>query len=207
MATAKEKKNNSIGFWVVGVIAVALLIGIVFLLNNQSSNASTEQLSRIEETDPEALIKKHVEAIYSDVFSSPEANCESRHLTPEFYNLYVQARDKSSDGTEKWKRMIWLKGEDWREMSVKITNVDLTFFPTNKASARVDLIDNNGKRINDVTLYLEDVKGNCRIREISYNFGRYEVKKTLERYVNQANTTEGESKDDDSFDYDDFVIN
>lgn len=201
-----DGSKKSTVYWIIGIVAAVLLIGIGVLLGNNKSDTSEEQTA-VEETDPETLIRKQVEAIYADVFSSPAANCESRHLTPEFYNLYVQARDKSSDGTEKWKRMIWLKGEDWREMSVKITNVDLTFFPSNKASARVDLIDNNGKRINDVTLYLEDVKGNCRIREISYNFGRYEVKKTLERYVNQANTTEGESKDDDSFDYNDFVIN
>lgn len=146
--TSSNGSKNSAVYWILGVVAAALLIGIGFLLGNNKSDTSVDQeQAAVEETDPETLIRKQVEAIYADVFSSPAANCESRYLTSEFYNLYVQARDMTTDGESQWKKNIWLKGEEWREMSAKVTEVDLTFYPTNKASARVDLTDNNGKSI------------------------------------------------------------
>ena len=194
--SADSKKN--VVYWVVGILAAVVLVGIGFLLGNNKSDTSEEQTA-VEETDPETLIRKQVEAIYADVFSSPAANCESRYLTSEFYNLYVQARDMTTDGAKEWKRNIWLKGEDWREMSAKVTEVDLTFYPMNKASARVDLTDNNGKSIKNVTLYLEDVKGNCRISDISYDYGVYKVKKNLERYVNQNTLQENNVNESDVF--------
>ena len=142
-----DSKKSAV-YWVAGILAAALLIGVGFLLGNKNSDSSAEpQQTTVEETDPETLIRKQVEAIYADVFSSPDANCESRYLTSEFYNLYVKARDMTPDGATIWKKHIWLQGEEWREMSVNITQVDLTFFPSNKASARVDLTDNNGRSI------------------------------------------------------------
>ena len=194
-----DSKKSAV-YWVAGILAAALLIGVGFLLGNKNSDSSAEpQQTTVEETDPETLIRKQVEAIYADVFSSPDANCESRYLTSEFYNLYVKARDMTPDGATIWKKHIWLQGEEWREMSVNITQVDLTFFPSNKASARVDLTDNNGRSIKNVTLYLEDVKGNCRIREISYNFESNGVKKRLEEYVGQNALQEDIADDSDVF--------
>ena len=194
-----DSKKSAV-YWVAGILAAALLIGVGFLLGNKNSDSSAEpQQTTVEETDPETLIRKQVEAIYADVFSSPDANCESRYLTSEFYNLYVKARDMTPDGATIWKKHIWLQGEEWREMSVNVTQVDLTFFPSNKASARVDLTDNNGRSIKNVTLYLEDVKGNCRIREISYNFESNGVKKRLEEYVGQNALQEDIADDSDVF--------
>jgi len=205
--TSSNGSKNSVVYWILGVVAAALLIGIGFLLGNNKSDTSVDQeQAAVEETDPETLIRKQVEAIYADVFSSPAANCESRYLTSEFYNLYVQARDMTTDGESQWKKNIWLKGEEWREMSAKVTEVDLTFYPMNKASARVDLTDNNGKSIKNVTLYLEDVKGNCRIREISYDFGYYEAKKALESYVGQNNQSGAGTQSSDPYDASNDVL-
>ena len=202
-----DGSKKSTVYWILGIVAAVLLVGIGFLLGNKESDmseelqqtAGQEQTAVVEEVDPKAKIQKHIEDLYADVFSSPDANCESRYLTSEFYNLYVQARDMTTDGAKEWKRKIWLKGEGWREMSAKVTEVDLTFYPTNESSARVDLTDNNGKSIKNVTLYLEDVKGNCRIREISYDYGVYEVKKNLERYVNQNTLQENNVNESDVF--------
>lgn len=193
-----DGSKKSTVYWILGIVAAVLFIGIGVLLGNNKSDTS-EELTAVEETDPETLLRKQVEAIYADVFSSPDANCESRYLTSEFYNLYVQARDMTTDGAKEWKRKIWLKGEDWREMSAKVTEVDLTSYPTNKASARVDLTDNNGKSIKNVTLYLEDVKGNCIIWEISYDYGVYDVKKNLERYVNKNTLQDNNAYESDVF--------
>ena len=130
-----DGSKKSTVYWILGIVAAVLLVGIGFLLGNKESDmseelqqtAGQEQTAVVEEVDPKAKIQKHIEDLYADVFSSPDANCESRYLTSEFYNLYVQARDMTTDGAKEWKRKIWLKGEGWREMSAKVTEVDLTF--------------------------------------------------------------------------------
>ena len=73
--TSSNGSKNSVVYWILGVVAAALLIGIGFLLGNNKSDTSVDQeQAAVEETDPETLIRKQVEAIYADVFSSPAAN-------------------------------------------------------------------------------------------------------------------------------------
>lgn len=164
--SADSKKN--VVYWVVGILAAVVLVGIGFLLGNKKSDTPEEpQQTAVEETNPDTLLKKRIEAIYADVFSSLEANCESRYLTSEFYNLYVQARDKSGVGAKEWKKTIWLNGQDWREMSANVTEIgDL---PAGGANVYLELTDNNGNKVKNVLLTIEDAKGNCRIKDICYS--------------------------------------
>ena len=183
--SAGSKKNAV--YWVVGILAAVVLVGIGFLLGNKKSDTPAEpQQTAVEETNPDIQLKKRIEAIYADVFSSPEANCESRYLTSEFYNLYVQARDKSGVGAKEWKKTIWLNGQDWREMSANVTEIgDL---PAGGANVYLELTDNNGNKVKNVLLTIEDAKGNCRIKDICYS--GMSVKDGLRSYVSQNTGTQ-----------------
>lgn len=181
--------KKSAVYWLVGILAAVVLVGIGFLLGNRKSDttpAEQEQTAEIEETNPDIQLKKRIEAIYADVFSSPEANSESRYLTSEFYNLYVQARDKSGVGAREWKKTIWLNGQDWREMSANVTEIgDL---PAGGANVYLELTDNNGNKVKNVLLTIEDAKGNCRIKDICYS--GMSVIDGLRSYVGQNTGTQ-----------------
>ena len=117
-----DKSNKNTVYWVVGIIAAVLLVGVGFLLGNKGSekeSVTQEQPAgtHIDEGDPNFLIKQRIEALYADVFNSPEANCESRYLSTDFYNLYVQARDIDKFDAAQWKKEIWLKEEEWRKIT------------------------------------------------------------------------------------------
>ena len=123
-----DKSNKNTVYWVVGIIAAVLLVGVGFLLGNKGSekeSVTQEQPAgtHIDEGDPNSLIKQRIEALYADVFNSPEANCESRYLSTDFYNLYVQARDIEKFDAAQWKKMIWLNGEKWRKMTAYVTEI------------------------------------------------------------------------------------
>lgn len=193
-------KKNAV-YWVVGILAAVVLVGIGFLLGNKKSDTPAEpQQTAVEETNPDIQLKKRIEAIYADVFSSPEANCESRYLTSEFYNLYVQARDKSGVGAREWKKTIWLNGQDWREMSANVTEIgDL---PAGGANVYLELTDNNGNKVKNVLLTIEDAKGNCRIKDICYS--GLSVKDGLRSYVGQNTGTQSADPYDASNDVLDY---
>lgn len=197
--SAGSKKNAV--YWVVGILAAVVLVGIGFLLGNKKSDTPAEpQQTAVEETNPDIQLKKRIEAIYADVFSSPEANCESRYLTSEFYNLYVQARDKSGVGAREWKKTIWLNGQDWREMSANVTEIgDL---PAGGANVYLELTDNNGNKVKNVLLTIEDAKGNCRIKDICYS--GLSVKDGLRSYVGQNTGTQSADPYDASNDVLDY---
>ena len=197
--SAGSKKNAV--YWVVGILAAVVLVGIGFLLGNKKSDTPAEpQQTAVEETNPDIQLKKRIEAIYADVFSSPEANCESRYLTSEFYNLYVQARDKSGVGAKEWKKTIWLNGQDWREMSANVTEIgDL---PAGGANVYLELTDNNGNKVKNVLLTIEDAKGNCRIKDICYS--GMSVKDGLRSYVGQNTGTQSADPYDASNDVLDY---
>lgn len=197
--SAGSKKNAV--YWVVGILAAVVLVGIGFLLGNKKSDTPAEpQQTAVEETNPDIQLKKRIEAIYADVFSSPEANCESRYLTSEFYNLYVQARDKSDVGAKEWKKTIWLNGQDWREMSANVTEIgDL---PAGGANVYLELTDNNGNKVKNVLLTIEDAKGNCRIKDICYS--GMSVKDGLRSYVGQNTGTQSADPYDASNDVLDY---
>ena len=197
--SAGSKKNAV--YWVVGILAAVVLVGIGFLLGNKKSDTPAEpQQTAVEETHPDIQLKKRLEAIYADVFSSPEANCESRYLTSEFYNLYVQARDKSGVGAREWKKTIWLNGQDWREMSANVTEIgDL---PAGGANVYLELTDNNGNKVKNVLLTIEDAKGNCRIKDICYS--GLSVKDGLRSYVGQNTGTQSADPYDASNDVLDY---
>ena len=197
--SAGSKKNAV--YWVVGILAAVVLVGIGFLLGNKKSDTPEEpQQTAVEETNPDIQLKKRIEAIYADVFSSPEANCESRYLTSEFYNLYVQARDKSGVGAKEWKKTIWLNGQDWREMSANVTEIgDL---PAGGANVYLELTDNNGNKVKNVLLTIEDAKGNCRIKDICYS--GMSVKDGLRSYVGQNTGTQSADPYDASNDVLDY---
>ena len=202
-----DGSKKSTVYWILGIVAAVLLVGIGFLLGNKESDmseepqqtAEQEQTAVVEEVDPKAKIQKHIEDLYADVFSSPDANCESRYLNSEFYNLYVQARDKSGVGAREWKKTIWLNGQEWREMSVTVKNVSLN--PGNSASANVDLTDHNGATIKAILLF-ENADGDCRIREISYS--GMSVKDGLRSYVGQNTGTQSADPYDASNDVLDY---
>lgn len=202
-----DGSKKSTVYWILGIVAAVLLVGIGFLLGNKESDkseelqqiAGQEQTAVVEEVDPKAKIQKHIEDLYADVFSSPDANCESRYLNSEFYNLYVQARDKSGVGAREWKKTIWLNGQEWREMSVTVKNV--SFNPGNSASANVDLTDHNGVTIKAILLF-ENADGDCRIREISYS--GLSVKDGLRSYVGQNTGTQSSDPYDASNDVLDY---
>ncbi len=197
-----DGSKKSTVYWILGIVAAVLLVGIGFLLGNKESDmseepqqtAEQEQTAVVEEVDPKVKIQKHIEDLYADVFSSPDANCESRYLNSEFYNLYVQARDKSGVGAREWKKTIWLNGQEWREMSVTVKNVSLN--PGNSASANVDLTDHNGATIKAILLF-ENADGDCRIREISYS--GLSVKDGLRSYVGQNTLQENNVNESDVF--------
>lgn len=193
-------KKNAV-YCVVGILAAVVLVGIGFLLGNKKSDTPAEpQQTAVEETNPDIQLKKRIEAIYADVFSSPEANCESRYLTSEFYNLYVQARDKSGVGAKEWKKTIWLNGQDWREMSANVTEIgDL---PAGGANVYLELTDNNGYKVKNVLLTIEDAKGNCRIKDICYS--GMSVKDGLRSYVGQNTGTQSADPYDASNDVLDY---
>jgi len=197
--SAGSKKNAV--YWVVGILAAVVLVGIGFLLGNKKSDTPAEpQQTAVEETNPDIQLKKRIEAIYADVFSSPEANCESRYLTSEFYNLYVQARDKSGIGAREWKKTIWLNGQDWREMSANVTEIgDL---PAGGANVYLELTDNNGNKVKNVLLTIEDAQGNCRIKDICYS--GMSVKDGLRSYVGQNTGTQSADPYDASNDVLDY---
>ena len=197
--SAGSKKNAV--YWVVGILAAVVLVGIGFLLGNKKSDTPAEpQQTAVEETNPDIQLKKRIEAIYADVFSSPEANCESRYLTSEFYNLYVQARDKSGVGAREWKKTIWLNGQDWREMSANVTEIgDL---PAGGANVYLELTDNNGNKVKNVLLTIEDAKGNCRIKDICYS--GMSVIDGLRSYVGQNTGTQSADPYDASNDVLDY---
>lgn len=197
--SAGSKKNAV--YWVVGILAAVVLVGIGFLLGNKKSDTPAEpQQTAVEETNPDIQLKKRIEAIYADVFSSPEANCESRYLTSGFYNLYVQARDKSGVGAREWKKTIWLNGQDWREMSANVTEIgDL---PAGGANVYLELTDNNGNKVKNVLLTIEDAKGNCRIKDICYS--GLSVKDGLRSYVGQNTGTQSADPYDASNDVLDY---
>ncbi len=197
--SAGSKKNAV--YWVVGILAAVVLVGIGFLLGNKKSDTPAEpQQTAVEETNPDTQLKKRIEAIYADVFSSLEANCESRYLTSEFYNLYVQARDKSGVGAREWKKTIWLNGQDWREMSANVTEIgDL---PAGGANVYLELTDNNGNKVKNVLLTIEDAKGNCRIKDICYS--GMSVKDGLRSYVGQNTGTQSADPYDASNDVLDY---
>lgn len=197
--SADSKKN--VVYWVVGILAAVVLVGIGFLLGNKKSDTPEEpQQTAVEETNPDTLLKKRIEAIYADVFSSLEANCESRYLTSEFYNLYVQARDKSGVGAKEWKKTIWLNGQDWREMSANVTEIgDL---PAGGANVYLELTDNNGNKVKNVLLTIEDAKGNCRIKDICYS--GMSVIDGLRSYVGQNTGTQSADPYDASNDVLDY---
>lgn len=197
--SAGSKKNAV--YWVVGILAAVVLVGIGFLLGNKKSDTPAEpQQTAVEETNPDIQLKKRIEAIYADVFSSPEANCESRYLTSEFYNLYVQARDKSGVGAREWKKTIWLNGQDWRKMSANVTEIgDL---PAGGANVYLELTDNNGNKVKNVLLTIEDAKGNCRIKDICYS--GLSVKDGLRSYVGQNTGTQSADPYDASNDVLDY---
>ena len=197
--SAGSKKNAV--YWVVGILAAVVLVGIGFLLGNKKSDTPEEpQQTAVEETNPDIQLKKRIEAIYADVFSSPEANCESRYLTSEFYNLYVQARDKSGVGAREWKKTIWLNGQDWREMSANVTEIgDL---PAGGANVYLELTDNNGNKVKNVLLTIEDAKGNCRIKDICYS--GMSVIDGLRSYVGQNTGTQSADPYDASNDVLDY---
>lgn len=188
-------------YWVVGILAAVVLVGIGFLLGNKKSDTPAEpQQTAVEETNPDTQLKKRIEAIYADVFSSLEANCESRYLTSEFYNLYVQARDNSGVGAKEWKKTIWLNGQDWREMSANVTEIgDL---PAGGANVYLELTDNNGNKVKNVLLTIEDAKGNCRIKDICYS--GMSVKDGLRSYVGQNTGTQSADPYDASNDVLDY---
>lgn len=199
----EESKKNGM-YWVVGIIAAVLLLGLGFMLGDKGSDNSVAQeqseAPAIEESDPKAKIKQHVEAIYSDVFSSPDANCESRYLTSDFYNLYVQARDLAASDVMQWKKLIWLNGEEWREMTAKVT--DIRDLPAGSASVYVELTDNSGNSIKDILLHVEDATGSCRIKDISYK--GLSVKDGIESYVGknkQAGATDPYDASNDKYDH------
>lgn len=139
----------------------------------------------IEESDPKALIKRHIEAIYSDVFSSPDANSESRYLISDFYNLYVKARDAS--GMTNLKEFVWCCSQSWNKMTPTINEIRLQPIPY----VRLDLNGSNGETIKNVCLYLKDVNGEWRINDISYS--GLSVKSGLQSLVDQS-----QPKNDDS---------
>lgn len=197
--SAGSKKNAV--YWVVGILAAVVLVGIGFLLGNKKSDTPAEpQQTAVEETNPDIQLKKRIEAIYADVFSSPEANCESRYLTSEFYNLYVQARDKSGVGAREWKKTIWLNGQDWRKMSANVTEIgDL---PAGGANVYLELTDNNDNIVKNVLLTIEDAKGNCRIKDICYS--GLSVKDGLRSYVGQNTGTQSADPYDASNDVLDY---
>lgn len=197
--SADSKKN--VVYWVVGILAAVVLVGIGFLLGNKKSDTPAEpQQTAVEETNPDTQLKKRIEAIYADVFSSLEANCESRYLTSEFYNLYVQARDNSGVGAKEWKKTIWLNGQDWREMSANVTEIgDL---PAGGANVYLELTDNNGNKVKNVLLTIEDAKGNCRIKDICYS--GMSVKDGLRSYVGQNTGTQSADPYDASNDVLDY---
>lgn len=195
-----DSKKNAV-YWVVGILAAVVLVGIGFLLGNKKSDTPAEpQQTAVEETNPDTQLKKRIEAIYADVFSSLEANCESRYLTSEFYNLYVQARDNSGVGAKEWKKTIWLNGQDWREMSANVTEIgDL---PAGGANVYLELTDNNGNKVKNVLLTIEDAKGNCRIKDICYS--GMSVKDGLRSYVGQNTGTQSADPYDASNDVLDY---
>lgn len=197
--SADSKKN--VVYWMVGILAAVVLVGIGFLLGNKKSDTPEEpQQTAVEETNPDTQLKKRIEAIYADVFSSLEANCESRYLTSEFYNLYVQARDNSGVGAKEWKKTIWLNGQDWREMSANVTEIgDL---PAGGANVYLELTDNNGNKVKNVLLTIEDAKGNCRIKDICYS--GMSVKDGLRSYVGQNTGTQSADPYDASNDVLDY---
>ena len=179
-----DKSNKNTVYWVVGIIAAVLLVGFGFLLGNKGSGEEsvTQELpavTHIDEEDPNSLIKQRIEALYTDVFNSPEANCESRYLSTDFYNLYVQARDIEQFDAAQWKKKIWLNGEEWRKMTANVTEIrDL---PAGGANVYLELTDNNGNKIKNVFLTIEDAKGNCRIKDIAY--AGISVKDGIESFV------------------------
>ena len=186
-SSAGPKKN--VVYWVVGILAAVALVGIGFLLGNRQSDTTPteqEQTAVVEETDPTAKIKRSVEDLYADVFSSPNSNCESRYLSVEFYNLYVQARDLTTDGATMWKKTIWLNGQDWREMTANVT--DIRDLPAGGANVYLELTDNNGNKVKNILLTIEDAKGNCRIKDICYS--GMSVIDGLRSYVSQNTKTQ-----------------
>lgn len=48
-----KSSNKSVVYWIVGVLAAALLIGVGFLLGNKDTVTSNEQTTGIEENDPQ----------------------------------------------------------------------------------------------------------------------------------------------------------
>jgi cell division protein FtsL len=226
-SNSKETKmDNSLKYGMIGLGIIAAIV--VLLLGFKACNNTEEDVaqkveakpststqvapSRVSETtkgeekpDAKEVIKRRIETIYSDVFNSSEnseANYESRYLTTEFYNLYVQARDNvANNDATSLRKYIWCKGQEWMQLSTEIKEIYL--FSDDKITVDVDLKDrqSNGNDIPNVSLYFNYENGDWRISDIAYS--GMSVKDSFKHSVRDINPQEGSINDGDNDNNDD----
>lgn len=140
-------------FVALGVIVLVLVI--LFLSGvlddkkvdpSESSQTANEQVDweKIEATKIE--VKKSVEEMYADVFKDYDKNknYEAQYFSTDFYNTYVEARDLAKEKKETLLEYdLWHQKKDWGDMSIEVSDVDISGPTYEFPIVKVDLIDKN----------------------------------------------------------------
>ena len=163
---------------IIAVVLVILFLSGVFDDKEADSNPTSQNVSeqvdleKIEATKAE--VKQSVEEMYADVFKDYDKNknYEAQYFSTDFYNTYVEARDLAKEKKETLLDYdLWHQKKDWGDMSIEVSNVDISGPTYEFPIVKVDLIDkkNGSESRLPIELMMRKEKQSWKITDIRTN--------------------------------------